>query len=146
MTTTKVLRWSQADIARVRERVDDEFTQTFSLLPEFRLAILSTSDGRALTGRFSGTGNKDRAAAIVSSILAICETAGKEFATGRCTSAIVVAENAHVVALRVGNKSSPFVLAVAMEDSILLGAVLRLTADLGERLAKIVTEESAVAA
>jgi len=140
-TSAKVLRWSAADVARVREQVDAEFQDTFAHMPAFRMAVLSTSDGRALTGQFAQSGNKDRAAAIVSSILAICETAGKEFAAGRCTSAIVTAETANVVAMRVGASSSPFVLAVAMETQVLLGAALRLTADLGERLAKIVNQE-----
>ncbi|MEO8672564.1 MAG: hypothetical protein ABI411_14695 [Tahibacter sp.] len=106
------------------------------------MSVLSTSDGRALAGRFSQGGSKDRAAAIISSLLAICETAGKEFVSGRCSSAILTAELANVVAQRVGATSSPFVLAVALDSSVMLGTALRVTSDLADRLAVIISEET----
>src|SRR4051794_33866182 len=86
-------------LQRVHDRSLVEIDAVMSRSEDIRMAVISLSDGRAIAARFLRPGEKDRAAALVSSLLAICETAGKEFEAGRCANVIVSAEVANVIVM-----------------------------------------------
>ncbi|QBB71532.1 roadblock/LC7 domain-containing protein [Pseudolysobacter antarcticus] len=131
-------KWTDAQIKLIREQVDAEMSQFAAKMTEVQTMIVSTSDGRPLTAFFSTSGDKNRIGAMISSLLAVCETASRELVAGRCLSAIVSAENANVVVLRVGGTNSQFVLAVAFDAKLMLGTALRMTHDFGDLVARIV--------
>ncbi len=124
---------ASADFAALRARIEAEFERSALRIPEFKLAVLATADGRFLAGRFQEARDGARVSAIVSSLLAICETAGRELKAGKCESAVVKAQALNVVAIRLQALGRPLVLATAFGEALLLGAALRHSADLGER-------------
>src|SRR5262249_4629425 len=109
--TAATARQVQVDVGAVQKCVEEEFSRLSARVHECRMAILATGDGRFLGGWFAEQRNGPRVSAIASSLLAICETAGKEIEAGACESAIVVANRLNVVVVRVNAIGRQLVLA-----------------------------------
>ena len=126
--------WAAPDIVTVRTLMDDAIKLVFTRVPETQAALVSTSDGMPLVSQFSNGGDKNRISAIVSSLLAICETASREFSAGACQRAVVCAEKSSIVVIRINAHGRDFALAVAFEADLMLGTALRATTDLSQRI------------
>ncbi|WP_106893381.1 roadblock/LC7 domain-containing protein [Ahniella affigens] len=131
-----VVRASPEDLDALRAICTSQFAQYMSDLSNSLVLSMSTSDGRQLAIQSRATLKADRVGALVSSLLAVAETSCREFGAGRCLQTIVVAEHQQILVLRVGNARSPFVLAGAYDNKILLGSIYRLQNDLGLALAQ----------
>ncbi|HEX6832823.1 MAG TPA: hypothetical protein VF132_04755 [Rudaea sp.] len=118
----------------MRAHVERELAAVSARIPELKLVVLATGDGRYLAGWFAQNRNGARISAIVSSLLAICETAGKELNGGRCTSAIVTADELNIVAIRLNALDRQLVLATAFTPDLMLGAAVRYSGDIGTKL------------
>jgi predicted regulator of Ras-like GTPase activity (Roadblock/LC7/MglB family) len=123
-----------ADFGLLRSRVEAALAQAAARVAELRLAALATADGRYLAGWFAESRNGPRISAIVSSLLGICETAGRELAAGKCECAIVKTEQLNVIVVRIHALGRPLVLATAFANDLLLGAALHHGADLARQL------------
>jgi len=126
------------EITAIRGAVDAAFKQLANNVPELGLAILATGDGHLLTGYFAKPRNGARLSALVSSLLAICETVSKELSAGACKSAIVAADELHIIVVRVGHMAKPLVMAAAYDAEMMLGAALRHTTGVAAEVASII--------
>ena len=135
MTKPEPARTIQVDLGAVQKCVEVEFGRLSARVAELRMAVLATGDGRYLGGWFPEQRSGQRLSAIASSLLAICETAGKEIDAGACESAIVVANRLNTVVVRVSAIGRQLVLATAFRSELLLGAAVRHTGDAAARLA-----------
>lgn len=134
MNSALPLSPSAPDMGTVRMLMEDAIKQMTLRSPEAQSALVSTADGMPLVSHFGRGGNKNRVSAIVSSLLAVCETASKEFEAGLCQRAVVCAEQANIVMVRINAASGVFTLAVAFEADLMLGTALRVATDLSQRI------------
>lgn len=131
-----VVRASPEELEALRVACMTHFTRFAEAVPNYLVLTVSTSDGRMLAMQAQSSVKADRIGALVGSLLAVAETSCRELGAGRCLQTIVCAQNQQLLVLRIGNTRSPFVLAGAYDNEIMLGSVLRQQNDLGEMLAQ----------
>ncbi|KPC50666.1 hypothetical protein WG78_16470 [Amantichitinum ursilacus] len=121
-------------MATVRQLMQEVIGQLFDRVSETRAALVSTADGMPLVSRFDTETDNNRVSAIFSSLLAVCETASKEINAGACQRAVVCADHANIVMVRIHLKGRVFTLALAFDADLMLGTALRTTTDLAQRI------------
>jgi predicted regulator of Ras-like GTPase activity (Roadblock/LC7/MglB family) len=137
MATLSMRRIDPALVMQVRSKCATELEHLCRSLPDAKAAAVSTGDGRAFSAQFAERGDDARTSALISSLLALCETVSKELNAGHCKSVVIAAEQMNIVVVRIGDTRAQFVLALAVDQATLLAIVLRSAIDLAERLKKI---------
>lgn len=133
-----VVRASPEELDALRATCLEHFARFGKRVPSNLVLSVSTSDGRLLAMQAQSQLKPDRIGALVGSLLAVAETSCRELGAGRCLQAVVCAQSQQLLVIRLGSARSPFVLAGAYDNDILLGSVLRLQNDLGEELAQAI--------
>lgn len=125
---------STIDISRLRQDVERTLTESAVKLPDLQLVVLSSTDGHLLGSWYSSPRDGHRIGAIMSSLLAIHETAGKELRAGSCNSAIVSTEQLNIVVTRLRTSARPLIMTTAFGTEMMLGSCVRHTSDIGDKV------------
>lgn len=102
--------------------------------PEINLVAVATADARLVTCRTAPAQDGHRIAAMVGSLLALCESFSNELSGGSCQSVTVTMDDRTCVIVRVTGIHQSLVLAVGVSENVMLALVRRLALDLAARL------------
>lgn len=124
MKTMPLAQATPTQLEALKAGIRTALDALYAEAPETAVAVVSMSDGRVLQSRFRTPRNADRVGAVVSSLLAIAEAASRELAAGACRQALISTEALNVFVVRVGGAGSPFVLAAAFDEAMMIGSSL----------------------
>jgi predicted regulator of Ras-like GTPase activity (Roadblock/LC7/MglB family) len=120
--------------AQLRPFCEQEVARLCENYPEVSLALVATADARLVTSRSSRVQHGDRAAAMVGSLLALCESLSKELSGGACQSVVVTMDEYTSVIVHVTGIHQSLVLAIGVGENVMLALARRVALDLARRL------------
>jgi predicted regulator of Ras-like GTPase activity (Roadblock/LC7/MglB family) len=118
----------------LRPLCESEVAKLCNNFPEVSLAVVATADARMVTCQSAKSRNGDRVAAMVGSLLALCESLSKELSGGTCHSALVSMNEYTCVIVHVQGWHQSLVLAIGVGSDVMLALARRLALDLADRL------------
>jgi predicted regulator of Ras-like GTPase activity (Roadblock/LC7/MglB family) len=118
----------------LRPLCESEVAKLCKNFPEISLAVVATADARMVTCQFNQRRNGDRVAAMVGSLLALCESLSKELSGGTCQSALISMNACNCVIVHVQGRHQSLVLAIGVGQDVMLALARRLALDLADRL------------
>jgi predicted regulator of Ras-like GTPase activity (Roadblock/LC7/MglB family) len=95
---------AQATDRRSLEILEAQYESLFDRIPGLYGVLFSTADGDPVSSRFQADMQRERLAAMSSSLVALGETMAKEAQQRACDYVIVQSTDGYVVSLRIGKR------------------------------------------
>jgi predicted regulator of Ras-like GTPase activity (Roadblock/LC7/MglB family) len=125
-------------ISHLRVLCDRELADVLHRFPDVTLAVVSTADARAVSCKYARPGEPNRLAAMISSLFSLCESFSSEIQGGECQSVSLSMGDCACVVVRIASVDLPLVLAVVIEEEVMLAIGRRIASTLSEKIAKAI--------